>query len=273
MAILLKIQIKGITKPPVWRRLLIPDSFDFRQLHYAIQLAFDWGNEHLYQFQKQAYSDGWCISEPEEDGGMGFFSCESMPAKKINVRKFIEHRGLEKFVYVYDFGDDWIHQIIVEQLTDEVLQLPCCLAGKGATPPENCGGPYNYEYLKELKSKHKKTNEELERLEWAFEDYNMSDGEEDENGRLQYEKPEDAGWRVFSINAFDLDDINFGLEDFHSFEETSDDFYYKEIKDDISEENIERFYDGDRTEFKLNNLSDDDMNELINAIRKVINKK
>ena len=158
-------------------------------------------------------------------------------------------------------------------MTDEVLQLPCCLAGKGATPPENCGGPYNYEYLKELKSKHKKTNEELERLEWAFEDYNISDGEEDENVRLQYEKPEDAGWRVFSINAFDLDDINFGLEDFHSFEETSDDFYYKDIKDDISEEDIERFYDGDRTEFKLNNLSDDDMNELINAIRKVINKK
>ena len=91
MAIQLKIQIKGITKPPVWRRLLIPDSFDFRQLHYAIQLASDWGNEHLYQFQKQAYSGGWCISEPEEDGGMGFFSCESMPAKKINVRKFIEH--------------------------------------------------------------------------------------------------------------------------------------------------------------------------------------
>ena len=43
--------------------------------------------------------------------------------KKINVRKFIEHRGLEKFVYVYDFGDDLIHQITVEQLTDEVLQL------------------------------------------------------------------------------------------------------------------------------------------------------
>lgn len=53
------------------------------------------------------------------------------------------------------------------------------------------------------------------------------------NGKLKYEKSEDDGWRVFSINAFDLDDINFCLKDFHSFEQSSDDFYYKDVEDEI----------------------------------------
>ena len=231
MAIQLKIQLKGITKPPVWRRLLIPDSFTFRQLHYAIQIAFEWGTEHLYQFQKQAYDHGWCIGEPEEDDIMSFFSPPITPAKKVKVRQVIEDNDLYNFVYVYDFGDDWIHQITVEALTDEKIKLPRCLAGKGATPPENCGGPYRYEYLKVLKAKNKHTNEEIEQLQWAFDDYSFSGAEEDEEGILQYDNPEDAGWRVFSADAFDLDYINSCLKDFKKEEKFFDKMYNSNTKD------------------------------------------
>ncbi len=58
--------------------------------------------------------------------------------------------GLEKFVYVYDFGDSWVHDITVENIDqDDELDYPICLAGKGACPLEDCGGPWGYEELKE----------------------------------------------------------------------------------------------------------------------------
>ena len=57
--------------------------------------------------------------------------------------------GLEKFVYVYDFGDSWVHDITVENIDqDDELDCPICLAGKGACPPEDCGGAWGYEDLK-----------------------------------------------------------------------------------------------------------------------------
>lgn len=225
MALQFRIQLKHISKPPVWRRLLIPDSFTFRQFHYAIQLAFDWATEHLYQFQKQAYDNNWCIGEPEEDGMMSFFSNPTMPAKKIKVKKFLEEHLINKFVYVYDFGDDWIHEIVLEDINTDRIKHPVCLDGKGATPPENCGGPYRYEWLKSIMANPTPTNEEMAQLTWAFEEYSMDNGVEDENGILQYEDPEDVGWKQFDIKAVDLEDINYGLENFASYEKDFDEMY------------------------------------------------
>lgn len=42
MAITLKVQILGITKPPCWRRIVVPNDITFLDLHYAIQDAFGW---------------------------------------------------------------------------------------------------------------------------------------------------------------------------------------------------------------------------------------
>ena len=48
--------------------------------------------------------------------------------------------------YVYDFGDYWDHRITVEKThpADPMLTLPFCIAGAGATPPEDCGGVPGY---------------------------------------------------------------------------------------------------------------------------------
>lgn len=47
-----------------------------------------------------------------------------------------------KLRYVYDFGDDWTHQIEVEAVAPLVprADYPRCLAGRRACPPEDCGG-------------------------------------------------------------------------------------------------------------------------------------
>ena len=168
MAIQLKIQIQGIKNPPVWRKLLIPDTFNFRQLHYAIQLAFGWGCCHLYQFEKQAYSHDWIIREPQEEDD--FWSSEPFLAAKTKVYTFVMYNGVKSFVYVYDFGDSWVHKITIETVTKDKITTPFCLAGKGDTPPEDCGGVYGYEELKELFTKDPKdlTEEEQERIDWAM---------------------------------------------------------------------------------------------------------
>ena len=170
MAIQLKIQIRGIKKPPVWRRIEIPGNFSFHDLHNTIQAAFGWWNEHLYQFQRHPFDGGWTVKEPDEENDP--WGEEPEDSRETNVLDFIQHMGLEKFVYVYDFGDSWVHDITVENVDqDDELDYPICLAGKGACPPEDCGGPWGYEELKKEMDKdeisefdQEEVNEELESI-------------------------------------------------------------------------------------------------------------
>ena len=177
MTIQFKIQIRDIKKPPVWRRIVSPGNFTFHDLHNTIQSAFGWWDEHLYQFQRHPFDGGWTVKEPDdEDDNWGE---RPEDARETNVLTFIQHMGLEKFVYVYDFGDSWVHDITVEQIDhDANLDHPVCLAGKGACPPEDCGGPWGYEELKEEMDKDEinefdleEVNEELESItagsEWS----------------------------------------------------------------------------------------------------------
>lgn len=50
----------------------------------------------------------------------------------------------ERFLYEYDFGDLWVHELRLEQrLTlDPKRTYPVCTGGACAAPPEDCGGPW-----------------------------------------------------------------------------------------------------------------------------------
>lgn len=48
----IKAQLKGITKPPVWRRIRIVGGASFGQLHEALQAAFEWEGHHLHVFNR-----------------------------------------------------------------------------------------------------------------------------------------------------------------------------------------------------------------------------
>ena len=52
----------------------------------------------------------------------------------------------EAFIYEYDLGDSWRHQVLVEEIrfvSGDPVQ-PTCLAGERACPPEDCGGVQGY---------------------------------------------------------------------------------------------------------------------------------
>jgi len=155
-----KIQIKGITKPPVWRRVEVPSTFTFDELHEVIQIVFNWGNYHLYMFTPQGYGSNPVISIENEDD----WEKLDMKADETKLSE-IFNAEMQTFIYTYDFGDDWIHNITLEKITDKIITSPVCLAGKGTCPPEDCGGVWMYEDIKSILAdpSHK---EHKSRKEW-----------------------------------------------------------------------------------------------------------
>ena len=125
----LKVTLKG-SKPPIWRRLLMPEDMTLLDLHEAIQASMGWDGGHLHAFSL----GGTDYGDPE--AGDDFADTSAMTMGRV-VKS-----GATRFTYTYDFGDDWEHSIVIEKPQPVVPgQLyPACVAGKRACPPENCGG-------------------------------------------------------------------------------------------------------------------------------------
>jgi Plasmid pRiA4b ORF-3-like protein len=145
MTLYLKIQIKNITKPPVWRKIAIPNNFSFHKLHCSIQAVFGWGDYHLYQFSPSGWGSHPIIQAPGAYSGDNY----DLDATETLLSKLVTKKG-QKFSYIYDFGDDWDHTIVVEKITDEKSKQVVVIDGKGTCPPEDCGGPWGYENLKQI---------------------------------------------------------------------------------------------------------------------------
>lgn len=143
MPFLFKIQIKDITNPSVWRRVVVPKTFSFYQFHEVIQAAFGWGNCHLFLFGDKGYRSEVKIGVPDPD----YDDFKTQDSKSILLNQIFNSVG-QTFTYIYDFGDDWTHKIILEKITDIGLSTADCIEGEGACPPENCRGAFGYEMLK-----------------------------------------------------------------------------------------------------------------------------
>lgn len=142
-----KIKLKGISKPPIWRKMIVPASFTFLKFHNVIQTAFGWENCHLFEFKDKEYQSRICIRIPyEDDFNFGF---STMDASKVNLFQIFTG-NICKLLYVYDFGDYWVHEITLESILDDKRSEAFCLSGKGNCPPEDCGGVYGYEYIKNI---------------------------------------------------------------------------------------------------------------------------
>ena len=103
----LKITIRD-SKPPIWRRVLVPEQIPFSELHAVIQLAFGWNDEHLYMFEKGRKGDpGSEYRVWGEDESMGNAAITPLWAA-------LQNDG-DKLVYTYDFGDWWDCVIVLEK--------------------------------------------------------------------------------------------------------------------------------------------------------------
>lgn len=153
----LKVTLKGL-RPPIWRRLLIRSATPLNELHEILQRAMGWGNYHLHSFSIHDKEYGI----PDPDWGIDDIKDES----RVKLSQVVPGEKF-KFLYTYDFGDGWDHEILVEKVlpVDETLTYPTCIKGKRACPPEDCGGPWGYEDLIAIMADPQHPEYE-ERLEW-----------------------------------------------------------------------------------------------------------
>lgn len=162
----IKVQIRGITKPPVWRRLEVPADAKLSDLHRAIQGAFGWDDCHLYGFSNM--SNTWFTETDESMSSRSFALSCGDPVPNLRVKEFFEMVG-PKSLYTYDYGDNWEHLITVEAVNRGTAPKGMhCIAGKGACPPEDCGGVWGYREIKRLMASTDPADDEDRKryLEW-----------------------------------------------------------------------------------------------------------
>src|SRR5450759_1442773 len=130
---LIKVTLRGI-EPPIWRRLRVPGSIRLVRLHEVLQIAMGWNNGHLHLFEKDVISYG----RP------ALFDRDEVPPideSKTSLQNVLREVG-EQMVYQYDFGDNWEHEVVLEEIlaSESATGLPICLDGARHSPPEDVGG-------------------------------------------------------------------------------------------------------------------------------------
>jgi hypothetical protein len=150
----IKVKLLGVAKPPVWRRLQIRADTRLNHLHEILQAALGWENYHMHVF---SFGDEE-FGNPDPELG---FSDE----RQVTLGELIDLGA--RFRYTYDFGDDWEHEITVEDLldADPDTHYPVLVAAKGACPPEDCGGRWGYANLRQILA-DPDHDEHQEMLEW-----------------------------------------------------------------------------------------------------------
>ncbi len=124
----LKITILG-SRPPIWRRILVPASFDLEQLHHAIQASMGWRDAQLHEFHAIV---GGSLS---------------------SARDLAQVFGEEGTQLLYEYGDgpqNWVHTIELERFRDREpgQPYPTCTGGERACPPEDrCDGIAAYDNM------------------------------------------------------------------------------------------------------------------------------
>jgi hypothetical protein len=149
--------------PPVWRRLEVRAEGTFWHLHCAIQDAMPWHDVHLHEFLFPTGDQQARIGFPDDDfEDMG----THLPSWRTPLRDwFVTVPG--QCLYVYDFGDDWVHTVTLEARRPAVVKLryPRCTAGERRCPPEDVGGPHGYaEFLAAMRNR--RHEEHLSYREW-----------------------------------------------------------------------------------------------------------
>ncbi|MCY3931679.1 MAG: plasmid pRiA4b ORF-3 family protein [Acidobacteria bacterium] len=164
----LRIDLNG-TKPPIWRRVLVPPSLPLDRLHDVIQVAMGWLDGHLHMFVKGRQT--YALPNPWGDD----WTLPGAPAmrdeRKFGVSQLLK-REKDWLRYEYDFGDGWEHRVTLQKILpyDSTVRLPACTGGRRNCPPEDSGGVWGYyDKLEILKDPDREEHDEIR--DWMGADF------------------------------------------------------------------------------------------------------
>ncbi|WP_404454490.1 plasmid pRiA4b ORF-3 family protein [Virgibacillus necropolis] len=141
----LKITLRDVGRP-VWRKVRIDEDATFNDLHKLIQVSFGWLDMHLHSFFPNQVNgkqvDRIEIKDAETieiDQDMSpLFSNDSYDQESEKLADwFVQLK--DKVVYIYDFGDDWAHDIVLMKKVKpkKNASYPHCIGAKNVAPEED----------------------------------------------------------------------------------------------------------------------------------------
>ena len=128
--------------PTIWRRLLVPGEIKLSKLHLIFQAAMGWEDYHLHIFEIDESRYGVPHQEYDND---------DIDEEGVILADLVT--GRMRFIYEYDFGDCWRHEVVVESVEPVplILKFATCIDGQRACPPEDVGGTYGFaEFLEAI---------------------------------------------------------------------------------------------------------------------------
>jgi hypothetical protein len=105
----------------------VPAEAVLPELHDLFQVAIGWTDSHLHQFVADDVRYGMPGTDADDD---------ELDETGVALRALPD-----RFSYLYDFGDGWEHEV---EVVGPGGERPGVLAGEGACPPEDVGGPHGY---------------------------------------------------------------------------------------------------------------------------------
>lgn len=155
----LKVTLRDV-EPDVWRRIEVSGETTLARLHKILQVAMGWQDYHLHEFQV----GGVAYGEPSQEFGDDRVVKED---RRARLGRVVAGVGSE-LTYEYDFGDGWVHDIVVEEVRhrEPRIRYPRVLGGARACPPEDVGGVGGYaEFLDAIADPRHEEHEAM--LEWV----------------------------------------------------------------------------------------------------------
>ena len=130
----LRVSLANI-EPSIWRRVDVPSHANLEELHRVLQAAMGWLDYHLHAFDigDRRYE----VPDKESE-------VPSVDERTVLLSELPEG---SRFTYEYDFGDEWVHEIVVERIHKSDDELGLCVDGARACPPEDAGGASRYQEL------------------------------------------------------------------------------------------------------------------------------
>jgi hypothetical protein len=164
----IKVTLVG-SKPPIWRRLRVPAGTTLGCLHDVIQAAFGWEDSHLHHFEagtKRYANPAFDLDGARDETGVPLSDVAAAVGSRLR--------------YTYDFGDDWEHDILVEDvLPADQIAHAVCVAGRRAGPPEDCGGIWGHAELCDVLADPTHPDH-ADRLDWLGGDYDPAAFDKDD---------------------------------------------------------------------------------------------